>query len=605
MLRSFPSRSVFAMLAGMLVGLLCSAEASLAQTWQYIAPMKQARVWHQAQFLNNGKILVMGGEDGSTSLSSCELYDPTANTWSSAASMNVPRSRFQSLLLSDGRVFVAGGLTDAHSATTNTCEIYDPTTDVWTLTASMNDSREEFGLCGLPGNKIALIGGEDGNQSAVLSSADLYDVSAKTMTALPNQLQISADVAAVYSSISHSIYVAGGNQGGYGSWKLQTTQKFSLDTWQWTYVDSMINRQAAQFNTLIRPSTGEIFLFTNDTGYYYLKLTSLVEAMAPAQEQWNAKGTMTPRSDPRGVVIGDSAVFPGGIGPSGGGITNCTWFNFSTNEFSEGSHLLDSIMDEFVLATSKLPQDCSWSRKLYIIGGQTKPGTIVARCEVLDLGVVRGSLSLVHRESASAYFGQIDSLPLMLDVDTGIHLDSLWSTLTEMQGSYTWDSSLVDYSGYLPPEGWILNGLTNHGNSLDIDITNVSSTFTSPLDLGTALFRPKTELIASVWINLSNLSLITGSQTTALCVTDDEDNHWAVKTLGTEAGVHTSSAFTSTLSEVPNPVSTEYTLSYTLPVTEGVTLELYDVLGNRMLDLPQGELSAGTHRVTLRADAIA
>jgi len=41
----------------------------------------------------------------------------------------------------------------------------------------------------------------------------------------------------------------------------------------------------------------------------------------------------------------------------------------------------------------------------------------------------------MHRESASAYYGGIDSLPLQLDLTTAINFDSLWNLITDIQGT--------------------------------------------------------------------------------------------------------------------------------------------------------------------------
>ena len=40
----------------------------------------------------SGTVLLVGGYDGASDLSSAELYDPAANTFSSAASMTTPRA---------------------------------------------------------------------------------------------------------------------------------------------------------------------------------------------------------------------------------------------------------------------------------------------------------------------------------------------------------------------------------------------------------------------------------------------------------------------------------------------------------------------------------
>ncbi|HEY3875311.1 MAG TPA: WD40 repeat domain-containing protein, partial [Candidatus Kapabacteria bacterium] len=59
------------------------------------------------------------------------------------------------------------------------------------------------------------------------------------------------------------------------------------------------------------------------------------------------------------------------------------------------------------------------------------------------------------------------------------------------------------------------------------------------------------------------------------------------------------SALSLELEIVPNPVSTECNISFTLPMAESATLELYDGLGNRILSLPQGVVSAGGHSIAI------
>jgi hypothetical protein len=57
--------------------------------WTVVAPMETARVGHTATLLNNGKVLVTGGEGliSLTSITSAELYDSVNDTWLAAAPM--------------------------------------------------------------------------------------------------------------------------------------------------------------------------------------------------------------------------------------------------------------------------------------------------------------------------------------------------------------------------------------------------------------------------------------------------------------------------------------------------------------------------------------
>ncbi len=189
----------------------------------------------------------------------------------------------------------------------------------------------------------------------------------------------------------------------------------------------------------------------------------------------------------------------------------------------------------------------------------------------------------IHREAASAYFGQIDTLTLGVDINSEINLDSLWPYLNDIQAIYSWDSSVAKYAGYNAPSGWTLNGLANHGNSVNIDIQNSGSTPTQPLDLGTALFRPATTQLATSWVELPSFVIDVGSQSISLCVTDNEDNHWAVKTVGTLSIVASPdpAPVGDGISVYPNPAGDELFVQNT---NESETrIAIYDAIGRSVI----------------------
>ncbi|HWF44756.1 MAG TPA: kelch repeat-containing protein [Candidatus Kapabacteria bacterium] len=521
-----------------------------SQSWKYIAPMKHARSWHRAILLQSNKILVIGGTDGFTALNSCELYDPLKDVWSDAGSLNVPRYRFQACLLDDGRVFVAGGLTDMGVQTTATCEIFDPSANTWKMTATMSDPREEFEACAIPGNKIVLIGGLDANKPHYLNSVDLFDVATETITALPPQPEATSTVCAIYSSQKNAIFTFGGNQDGFGGFKGKMTQKFSLDDGNWSNVDSMIDRQGAQFNTIVNPISNEIYLFTNDTAYP-LRLTSDVEALDPSTGHWHLTGTITPRTDPRAILIDDSIALTGGIDAYNHQISNCSWYSFITNKSREGTPLLEPLTAHSNIYLAQQDTDgCAIFRKLLVIGGETTGGISTPHCELLDLGksfLTGMTIAETHRSSASSYFGHPDSLPLLIDVNPSMNLDSLWPYFQTISGTYAWDSSVVQFAGYLPPNGWTVTGLTSHGNSEDISIQNISSQPTHPLSIGTALFLPRVHTAASRSVALAGLSFNIGDKTLSQCISANEDGIWSVYILGDE-GVTRLAGETSSIS---------------------------------------------------------
>lgn len=85
--------------------------------------------------LNDGKVLMAQGE----LISSPKIYDPATGSWNDAGSYNYKRERASLSLLEDGKVLVAGG--DYHYSgsgieSNTTAEIYDPATEKWTLIES-------------------------------------------------------------------------------------------------------------------------------------------------------------------------------------------------------------------------------------------------------------------------------------------------------------------------------------------------------------------------------------------------------------------------------------------------------------------------------------
>ncbi|WP_375768525.1 kelch-like protein [Archangium gephyra] len=138
-------------------------------SWSATAPMASARVGHTATLLPNGKVLVLGGYDGSSHLASAELYDPASGTWSAAASMASPHPHLKATLLFSGKVLVSGSSSGSPPA--SSAEVYDPDSDTWSVAAAMATPR--FGHTATPLlNGQVLVSG--GNNGSFLAGAELY-----------------------------------------------------------------------------------------------------------------------------------------------------------------------------------------------------------------------------------------------------------------------------------------------------------------------------------------------------------------------------------------------------------------------------------------------
>src|SRR5437773_265161 len=123
-------------LAGLLIGVTVMpgparlASAQAGASWSYTGNLNTDRSGHTATRLPNGKVLVAGGyaffSFFNGVLNSAVLYDPVTGTWSSTGNLNSGRYLHTATLLQNGKVLVAGG--DGGVGSLNSAELYDPVT---------------------------------------------------------------------------------------------------------------------------------------------------------------------------------------------------------------------------------------------------------------------------------------------------------------------------------------------------------------------------------------------------------------------------------------------------------------------------------------------
>lgn len=148
--------------------------------WSVGPSLSTGRSGHTATLLLDGRVLVTGGTTHEASAEgnrfvardTVELFDPKANQWKPGASMAQARNWHTATLLDDGRVLVAGGAREQKSHLA-TAELYDPAKNAWTAAAPLNQSRCLHQAVKLTDGSVLIVGGRSNQVQA--ESADAPD----------------------------------------------------------------------------------------------------------------------------------------------------------------------------------------------------------------------------------------------------------------------------------------------------------------------------------------------------------------------------------------------------------------------------------------------
>jgi hypothetical protein len=139
-------------------------------TWSTVAVPDglQRRNCHTATLLDDGTVLIAGGvrvQDEAQSETTAWLFDPSDQSWSTTGAMAIPRCHHVAVRLDDGRVLVTGGerLGDPRST-----EVYDPATRTWTRVGDRVFLRNDFSAVLLANGRVLVAGADSG-------AAEIFD----------------------------------------------------------------------------------------------------------------------------------------------------------------------------------------------------------------------------------------------------------------------------------------------------------------------------------------------------------------------------------------------------------------------------------------------
>jgi hypothetical protein len=254
--------------------------------WMVTGNLNEGRLLHTATLLPDGRVLVTGGwpdHTGGSVMSSAELYNPATGNWTETASMAVPRTAHTATLLfpatDNGKVLVVG----SHDAS-NAAEIYDPASQSWSFTGATNTPRFGYHTTTLLANgKVLVAGGYDGNNH-ITASAEIYDPATGNFTPTGSMATARQDHIAMLLA-NGKVLVAGGTNFDGGI--LASSELYDPATGNWTPTGRLNFARWRHTATLL--CSGKVLIAG---GVNRSSSVASVEIYDPATGNWTVTGSL-------------------------------------------------------------------------------------------------------------------------------------------------------------------------------------------------------------------------------------------------------------------------------------------------------------------------
>jgi N-acetylneuraminic acid mutarotase len=286
-----------------------------ADSWTRAESMPNGPAQHTATLLQNGQVLVAGGDDGGAIPHPSDLserYDPASGHWLGTPSFPTGRMGQAASLLPDGRVLMTGGYRTGYNVTTallDSALTFDPATNNWRSVAAMPHLHGYHTQVTLQDGRVLVVSGYEDlaemSRAEASNLVELFDPTTGTWTSA---------ATTPYWQVGHtttllddgSVLMAGGASSGTPH---PYAQRYIPSTNRWRTAGSLTDARRDHVAALL--SDGRVLIAGGrGDGGSYLRSASIYDL---ATNRWTDVAPMaTPRTDATATTLPNGKVLVAG-----------------------------------------------------------------------------------------------------------------------------------------------------------------------------------------------------------------------------------------------------------------------------------------------------
>lgn len=342
----------------------------LSGIWYLAGNMTSARDFHKSIFITTTRIVqIVGGSDGSSDLSSTEIFVVRNGSFVQQGSTSAMR-RFHTVdCLNDRTVLIAGGW---HSVWT--AELYDPLVGVSNASIRLNTPRAEHASAvindSLNGTtKLLLVGGMDG--TGKLASGDVFDTSTGVFTLVDNNMTSSRYYHTATAVDGGHVLLAGGINND--TVKLDSLELYNCSSNLFVPISARLSTARAYHTATYIPSIQAVLFVGGRSQTQALRTYDLFNVSTLTFSILNGS-TLNARAYHTATLLLDEQVLIVG-GQNSVRLSSCELYNPVTNSFESVS---DMSTDRGDHTSTLLPH----TGHVLTCGGQNENGMVLSSCEL-------------------------------------------------------------------------------------------------------------------------------------------------------------------------------------------------------------------------------